>query len=125
MQLGATIGSGDIVIGTSFVLCIGTAKQILETLTEWNKTFIAVVSKLEDSDLIKSFYCGVEVPAPNASDLICLSENVVNIFVDNNSLCYRVCYRNKDDDIIICLYVDTSVTDTGYWLSAFLLGLYF
>jgi hypothetical protein len=84
-------------------------------------SYSVVLNTLKHSHLTKYFSSGAGVSGPDISDRISFSENVINIFLDNNNLCYR----NEDDDIIISLYVNVDISNEGYWLSSFLVGINF
>jgi hypothetical protein len=75
--------------------------------------FDDVLNNLKNSNLIKYFSSGADLPPPDLSTLTSLSESVVSIFVDNKNLCYR----NADEEIVVCPFVDTNVSGAGYWLS--------
>jgi len=73
-------------------------------------TYSVVFNTLQHSHLTKYFLSSAGVPGPDITDRINFSENVINIFLDKNNLCYR----NEDDDIIIYSYVNVDISNGGY-----------
>lgn len=65
------------------------------------------------SDLIKYFDVTQTLPPVDSQQVIKLAENPTKIFIHNNNLCYK----DENGDIICCPYIETNVSDAGYWLS--------
>lgn len=72
-----------------------------------------LLSQLKSSGLIKYFDDATVLANINSSSLIKISTKVSKIIVVDNNLCYK----NESGDITCCPYIETQVSDSGYWLS--------
>lgn len=73
-----------------------------------------MLKRLEDeTDLIKYFSTGADMPAIDNTVLNILAKEFHRLEVVDNSLCFI----NSEGETERCPHVDTNVSDAGYWLS--------
>lgn len=72
-----------------------------------------LLDRFRDSNLIEYFDVSAVTTPLDTETAIKLAKAPVEIFIDNNKLCYK----NDSGDIVECPNIDTNVSDAGYWLS--------